>query len=555
MLAGAGGLDAVLLVVAADEGVKPQTREHFAIARLLGLSCGLVALTKIDRVPPELREVVRMELQEFLSGSFLEGAPIIPVSARTKEGLPDLRRALVELAIAGQREREERSLRLPIDRAFSISGFGSVVTGSLVSGTISPEQRVEILPDRIPARVRRVEVHGREVERAQAGERTSVNLAGVELPSLRRGQMLTSPGSLEPSRRLLARIDLLSEARRMKSGSTVTFHHFASETPARVRLIGREWLEPGTGAPALLTLGQAAAVAVGDRFVLRRPSPPATIGGGEVLDTEPPRRIAAEDLEVFQAGGARERLMRRIVRHAEGVSLDDLSRQEWVKPEEVRKLLEAPEKSADLVVLSSGRLYLSAARLGELEAKTRALVEKELRTRPGATGAPRAVVLERLFSRFDPKIAEEIFDRLANRKAVEIRGDELRLPGSGMLAPGDQKLADRIAARFDEGGLAPPSPGDLVQAFGAKQKIVEGLVTFLVKEKRLARLPGGFFISQKAVDDAISRLRATGWKSFSVPEFKEKFGLTRRIAIPLLEHLDEKKITRRSGDRREVVGA
>jgi selenocysteine-specific elongation factor len=246
--------------------------------------------------------------------------------------------------------------------------------------------------------------------------------------------------------------------------------------------------------------------------------------------------------------------LRRIVRRAEGISIEELSRQEWTRPEEARRILTGSE-TAGAIALSGGRFYFGAARLGELETKLRALVEKELRTRAGATGLSRAVAIERLFSRSDPKVAEEILDRLASRKAIEIRGDELRLPGSGSLAPGDQKLAEKIAARFDEGALDPPSPGDLVQAFGAKQKIVEGLVTFLVKEKRLARLPGGFFISQKAVDDAIARLRASGWKSFSVPEFKEKFGLTRRIAIPLLEHLDEKKVTRRTGDRREVVGA
>jgi len=553
MLAGAGGLDAILLVVAADEGVKPQTREHFAIARLLGLSRGLVALTKVDRVAPELREVVSLEVREFLAGSFLENAPILPVSARTGEGIDELRRALLDVAVAGQREREERPLRLPIDRAFSIAGFGSVVTGSLVSGSVAAEQRVEILPEGAPARVRRVEVHGREVPRAQAGERTSVNLAGVDLASLRRGQTVATPGAMRPSRRLLVRLELLADAQGLKSGATVTFHHFASEAAARVRLPERDFLDPGKSAPALLTLAIPAAAVAGDRFVLRRPSPPATIGGGEVLDAEPPRRIAPEDLEVFQAGGARERLMRRIARRAEGASLDDLSRQEWLKPDEVRNLLESPEKSGELVALSGGRFYIAAPRLAELGEQIRALVQKELRDRPGATGAPRAVVLEKLFSHFDAKLAEEAIGRLAAGGTIEVRGEEVRLPGGGSLPAGDQKLAEKIASRFDEGGLEPPSPGEIVQAFGAKQKIVEGLIAFLAKERRLAKLPGGFYISQKAVDEAIARLRATGLKSFSVPEFKEKFGLTRRIAIPLLEHLDEKKVTRRAGDRRELI--
>ena len=553
MLAGAGGLDAILLVVAADEGVKPQTREHFAIARLLGLSRGLVALTKSDRVAPELLEVVVLETREFLAGSFLENAPILPLSAKTGEGIEGLRRALLDLAVAGQREREEKPLRLPIDRAFSIAGFGSVVTGSLVSGTVAAEQRVEILPEGIPARIRRVEVHGKEVARAQAGERTSVNLAGVDLSALRRGQTVAAPGSIRPSRRLLVRLQLLPDADRLKTGAVVTFHHFASETSARVRLPGRDVLEPGESAAALLTVALPAAAAVGDRFVIRRPSPPATIGGGEVLDAEPPRRLAAEDLEVFQTGGPAERLLRRIARRPEGASLEELSSQEWLKPESVRSLLETSVKGGALAALSAGRLYLTSSRLAELGKQVRSLVEKELRARAGSTGAPRAVVIERHFSHFDPKAAEEVLERLAAGGTIELRGEEVRLPGGGSLAAGDQKLAEKIASRFEEGGLEPPSPGDIVQALGAKQKIVEGLVTFLVKEKRLARLPGGFYISQKAVDDAVALLRATGWKSFSVPEFKEKFGLTRRIAIPLLEHLDEKRVTRRVGDRRELV--
>jgi selenocysteine-specific elongation factor len=552
MLAGAGGLDAILLVVAADEGVKPQTREHFAIARLLGVSGGLVALTKIDRVAPELLEVVSLEVREFVAGSFLEDAVILPVSARTGAGIPELRRALQELALAGTREREERPLRLPIDRAFSIAGFGSVVTGSLVSGTIAAEQRVEILPEGMEVRARRVEVHGKDVARAQAGERTSVNLAGVELPSLRRGQMLVTPGTLRASPRLLAQIELLPDSRPLKSGSTVTFHHFASETSARVRLLGRDALAPDSKGAALLALREPAALAVGDRFVLRRPSPPATIGGGVVLDAEPPRKLAPEDLEIFSSGSKTDRLRRRIAREPGGISLEDLSRREWLKPDEVRRHLELSRDSG-VVELSGGRLYVSAARLADLASATREFVERDIRHRPGATSAPRAGVLEQIFSDFDPKLADAVLERVASGGSIELKGEEVRLPGAGALPAADQKLADRILARFEAAVLDPPSPADVATSLGGKQKIVEGLIAFLAKEKKLARLPGGFYISREAVDDVISRLKASGKKSFSVPEFKELFGLTRRMAIPLLEHLDERKITRRVGDRREVV--
>jgi selenocysteine-specific elongation factor len=553
MLAGAGGIDALLLVVAADEGVKPQTREHFAIAELLGLTRGVVALTMIDRADAGLSAAATAEVQDLVAGSFLEGAPIIPVSARTGEGIGRLRQTLVELAREEERDRQSRPLRLPIDRAFSISGFGTVVTGSLVTGSIEPEARVQILPSGALARVRRVEVHGHEVPRAVAGERTSVNLAGVELESLSRGQMLTSPHAFVCSNRILVTVRLLASAPTLQTGDRVVFHHFASEQIARVRIFGEGGLEPGGVAPALLTLSRPIGAAVFDRFVLRRPSPASTIGGGEILDVTPTRKLPAEDLRVFVSRDRTSRLVRRIARHPEGRDEAELSVDEALAEGEIRSLLSRPLAEGRIACFAPHFRYLGTERLLEIEAETRALILREMKSRPGARGASRAALSEKVLPRFEPKTVDAILQEMISRKVVEASGDEVRIPGQSALAGSDQKLADRVALLYDEKGLDPPSPGDAARTLNANPKIVEGLISFLVKEKRLVRLPGGFFLSARAARDAASRLRESKKTTVTVAEFKEMFSLTRRMAIPLLEFLDETKVTRRIGDSRQIL--
>ena len=549
MLAGAGGIDAVLLVVAADEGIKPQTREHFAIARLLGIPRGLVALTKSDRVSPDVLGVVELEVRELLAGSSLENAPILPVSAKTGEGVGALADALFALIGPGAAERDRRPLRLPIDRAFSIEGFGPVVTGSLVEGTIAPEQRVDILPEGISARVRRVEVHGEEVPTARAGERTSVNLASIEREALHRGQMIVAPGTIVESDRVLVRLSLLDDAPELESGVEVSFHHFAAERIARLRT----WdaAAAGSSVAALATLDEAIAARVGDHFIVRRLSPPATVGGGEVLDAHPPKKVEPEDRRVFLAGSIPARLRRRIDRAAAGISRDELAREEAIDARDVRAHLADAD---DVLELDSG-LFLSKNRWEELAKWTIATIDEEIRRRPGATAASRASVVERVFGRFSPRDAEAALRSIAAAGKIAADGENLRLPGAAGLEAADQSLADRIAAIYDTGALDPPSPGDVAAKLSAKPKIVEGLMAYLVKEKRLARLPGGFFVSQGAVDRVAADLRSTGRPTITVPEFKERFGLTRRIAIPLLEHLDERKVTRRAGDAREILPA
>ena len=562
MLAGAGGIQAVLLVVAADESVMPQTREHFEIVRMLGLTAGAVAVTKIDRVPSELVAVTLSDVRDLVSGSFLENGPILPVSARTGEGLEELTAALVALARgAGAQEREERSARLPIDRAFLITGFGPVVTGSLVSGTISKDQKLELLPDRRLVRARRVEVHGREEPVARAGERVSANLAGVELQDLRRGLVLATPGALPVTQRLHARMELLSAAPRVRSGDRVSLHHFATETRARVRVLEGSEVSPGASARVELRLSDPIAAIPGDRFVVRRLSPVQTIGGGVVLDPLPAplrgRLDAArrEALDRVEKGPLAERLLAWVEEGREhGAGEEALAQRAGVSTESVRTALAEPLKSGRLHALRrSPERYLAEPALRRLVARVGAELKALVEAGSGAVGTSRSTLLQRLLPGADPRWAEAVEAALVARGAMVLAGDEARAPGREDLAAPERDLAERIAAVFGARGLNPPSPGEAAELVRHRPKVVEGLIGYLAKKGTLVRLPGGWIIARSAVDEVAARLRASGKASLDVGEFKEMFGLTRRLAIPLLEHLDATKITRRVGDRREVI--
>jgi selenocysteine-specific elongation factor len=560
MLAGAGGIDAVLLVVAADESVMPQTREHFEIVRMLGIRRGVIAVTKTDRVTPDLVEVTASDVRDLVAGSFLEKAPIVAVSARTGDGLPELRKALVALASGQDTEREGRLVRLPIDRAFSIAGFGPVVTGSLVSGTVSREQKLELLPSRMPVRVRRIEVHGRETAEARAGERVSLNLAGVELSDLRRGLVLGAPGAFATTTLVTARVDLLGSAPEISSGDRLSFHHFSSEERVRVRPLDGETLVPGGSGRAQLRLSAPIAAVPGDRFVLRRLSPVETIGGGVVLDPLwAPVRRSREDavplLDRLENGALPDRIALWVEQSREGgAGEEDLAARAGVPPEEIRaaaagplagKAIHALRRSPDRYISESTLL-----RLGE-----RAHDEMARLLAPGASiGVSRRTLLARLLpSETEPKWAEAIEAALVARGVYVIAGEEARPPGRDDLAGPDRDLSARIADVYHRRGLDPPSLPDVTREIGHKSKVVEGLAGYLVKKGTLLRLPGGWLISKEAVDGLAAKLRGSGRPSIDVGEFKEMFGLTRRLAIPLLEYLDGAKITRRVGDKREIL--
>jgi len=562
MLAGTGGIDAVLLVVAADESVMPQTREHFEIVRMLGIRRGIVAVTKIDRVAPELVEVTVSDVRDLTEGSALADAEIVPVSSRTAEGLAEIRRAIVQLAGRGADSgRDSRGIRLPIDRAFTIAGFGPVVTGSLVSGTISRDQKLELLPPRRPVRVRRVEVHGRELPEARAGERVSVNLAGVELSDLGRGEVLVSPGAFATSAVLTTRIELLPSSPVLESGDRVSFHHFSSEARALVRVLLEKRIEPGASAHAQLRLSTPVAAAPGDRFVIRRVSPVTTIGGGVVLDPLAPRlsgRPAAEVADLLrrlETGSLADRLDLWIeLAKEKGIDEGALAARGGVSTKEIREALsEALAVGRIRALRRSPDRYIAEVALAKIADRARAEIAAYLHGGSGAVGMPRRTLLARLLPSADASWAEAVEAALVERGVFVAVGDEARPPGRDDLVGEERELSERIAQVFREKGLAPPSPSEVTEIVRHRRKVVDGLLGYLVKRGSLVRLPGGWLVAREAVEDVVARLRASGKRRFDVGEFKELFGLTRKLAIPLLEHLDAEKITRRVGDRRELL--
>lgn len=564
MLAGAGGIDAALLVVAADESVMPQTREHFEIVRLLGLQRGLVAVTKTDRVTADLVAVVMSDVADLVKGSFLEKAPVVAVSAKTGEGLETLKKALVSLVREDEASlREARGVRLPIDRAFLVPGFGPVVTGSLVSGTISRDQKLELLPRRVLVRVRRVEVHGREEAVARAGERVSANLAGVELSDLKRGFTLATPQAFATTSLVTARVELLASARRLKAGDRVSFHHFSAETRALVRLPESAELAPGASGRAQLALASPVAAAPGDRFVLRRLSPVETIGGGVILDPLAPRlsrRAATENramLDVLETGSLAQRLLLWVEQGRErGAGEETLAQRAGVTPAEVRAALSAPAASARVHALRrSPERYMGEAALTKLAGKAAREIAALLQEGTGAIGVPRRTLLERLLPGADPRWAESVEAALVKGGTYAVAGDEARPLGREDLGGAERELSERIAAAFRRGGLNPPSPADVAAEVNHRAKVVEGLIGYLVKKGALVRLPGGWIVAREAVEDVVAKLRSSARPSLDVGQFKNMFGLTRKLAIPLLEYLDGTKVTRRVGDRREIVGS
>jgi selenocysteine-specific elongation factor len=561
MLAGAGGMDAVLLVVAADESVMPQTREHFEIVRMLGLERGVVAVTKLDRAGPELVAVTTEDVRELTRGSFLEDAPIVPVSSRTGEGLEALKEALLTLArLEPDVSRQTRAVRLPLDRAFLIAGFGPVVTGSLVSGTISPDQTLHLLPERRPVRVRRLEVHGRETAQALAGERVSVNLAGVELSDLSRGKTLATPGAFAVTALLTARVRLLATAPRIRSGDRFFLHHLSSESRARIRLLEATDLAPGGSARAQLRLSAPIAAAPGDRFVLRRLSPVETIGGGVVLDPlwPPVRRLRPGEtvrLEGLEEGGLPERCVLWVEQAREnGVGEEDLASRAAVASAQIRAALAGP--------LAAGRVhalrrapdrYIAEASLSRLAEKASSEIAGYLSAGGTSVGMPRRTLLSRLLPSSEPRWAEAVESALAARGVFRVAGEEARPPGREDLGTSERNLSERILELFRERGLDPPSPREVTERVRHRPKVVEGLMGYLAKKGDLLRLPGGWLIAREVVEGVAARLRGSGKSTIEVGEFKEMFGLTRRLAIPLLEHLDSTRVTRRVGDRREIL--
>jgi selenocysteine-specific elongation factor len=562
MLAGAGGIDMVLFVVAADESVKPQTREHFDICRLLGIPRGIIAITKSDLVESDVLGLVRLEVEEFVRGSFLEGAPIVAVSARTGAGLDTLREGLRKVAENVPVKDSTRHFRLPIDRSFAMKGFGTVVTGTLVSGTAKLEDEVELFPARRHLRIRGLHSGGMTIERAVAGQRTAVNLAGVDNTEITRGMVIAAPGIFEPTKRLDARIALLASARPLKNRSQVHFHQGTADTVAEVVLLDRSTLAPGESALAQLRLEDEILLVPGDRFILRQFSPVETIGGGGVIDARAPRHRRTDSgvatfLKKLECGSHEEVLAVIAEASPRGLGMREvLARTGWTE-KEIREAAGKLAAGKRLRILGEQPLGLvSAQAMTKCAAAIRQAVEAFHGENPLLPGIPKQDLRGRAGN---PRVEifEAALDDLVKQRALVISGDLVQRAGREIaLSPEEARAKEMIAQEFEHAGLAVPSFAAVLEKLPVESRRAQKILQILLREKVLIKVADDLVYHRSAVvrlREMLTKYRGERGDRLAVPAFKELTGVTRKYAIPLLEYLDREQVTRRVGDERVIL--
>jgi len=556
MLAGIGGIDSALLVVAADESIKPQTREHFAICRLLDIRTGVVAITKSDLVERDILDLVRLEIEEMVAGSFLEGKSIVPVSSVTGAGLDDLRAAIVKsIASVDDRDASTRVFRLPIDRLFTMKGFGSVITGTTYSGRLDVESEVEVLPGGDRSRARSIQVHGEARDHASAGERTSVNLPDIALERLHRGQQIVRPNTLRPSHVITTGLELLEDAKPLKEQTRIRFHHLSSELLGTFRFVDKTGseLKPGKSSFVQLRLESPVVAVAGDRFVIRRYSPAITIGGGVVLDPHLPklsRGTRPELLDTLANGSLKERIdLMAKMEGVRGLTLDAIQARTGLTVEAIRKHLSAPLRTA------APHLWIHGDSIAEFHHRAIEFLDRYFKQNKMAVNVPKSEFVQKVLpSDPDATLVNFLLADLAKEKIAVVQGDALDIPGrSKTLGGSEGELARMIENRFAEAGLQPPPVSELIQVLQKKPKMIEGVVSFLVKQGTLIRLADGVYVHHTVLASARDKMSQKKGQTIDVGQFKELFGLSRKVAIPLLEFFDRVGVTKRVGDSRQVL--
>lgn len=562
MLAGVGGVDFVMLVVAADESVMPQTREHFDICRLLHVADGCVVITKTDAADADTQALVALEVSELVRGSFLDGKPVVSVSARTGEGLDELRAVLSAAAARAQMRPGSGAVRLPIDRVFTMKGFGTVVTGTLVAGRIELGHEYALLPGDRVAKVRGIQVHGGVETQAAAGQRVAINLGGVDAAEVTRGQTLAAPGTIAVTRRADVVLELLPGAKAVRHGARLRAHHGTAEVLGRVSIAG-EQSEATAGAPVLarLRFETPAVLTRGDRVILRSYSPPLTIGAATVLDPAPAARgIRSEaglrrlrELQHADTTAALGAMVRD--RGLRGVPIGDAVARAGVAPSAVGDVMRA--LTADGSLVQVGERLVAGSALGAAGEAIVALVRSFHAQHPISEGLPREEARARVCRGVEPAIFEAAMRRLVSSRAVVDR-ERLALPSHKAALPGGEETVARVEAIYREAGLTPPDRAGVAERARVTPEVADLAATYLVRQKTLVKLDT-LIVHRDALDQlkrdmaALKAEGAGGVARIDVLQFKDRYGVTRKYAIPLLEFLDRERVTRRVGDSRVLL--
>lgn len=562
MVAGAGGIDLVMLVIAADEGIMPQTREHLDICRLLGVRRGVVVLTKSDLVEPEWLGLVTEEVREYLAGSFLEGAAIVPLSARTGEGIDTLREELGRLARDVPEREQSGPFRLPVDRVFTMPGFGTVVTGTLWSGIIRTGDPVELLPSGRTGRVRGLHVYGRREEAGFAGQRVAVNLQGIDHHEVGRGETLAPPGAFRATGTVDVLLELLPSSRDLRHRRTVRLHSGTAETGAQVILPDRASLRPGETAPAQLRLRAPLVLCPGDPFVLRCHSPATTIGGGRVLDPSPlrRRRKTEEAMELLAAldGGTIDTKIALLVRESRlsGIGFDEISRRSGVGASVLETAFGPLLSRGDLVqAVKDPRIFLTREAFCELEESLVSALGTYLEENQLRDGIGKEELKGRLPGRSDPRFFGALLAALTREGRITVERDLVK-PASAAArpAPGGSAPCDALESELCRGGAEPPTVRELCERLKTPEKLLREQLARLVREGRAVRVAGDLFYAPEPLaalgEKLAAFLRERG--EITPAGFRDLSGLSRKFTIPLLEYYDSIRLTIRIGDVRRL---
>ncbi len=563
MLAGVGGIDFVVMVVAADESVMPQTREHFDICRLLGIPAGIIAITKIDLVERDMIDLVREEVREMTRASFLEKSAVVPVSSRTGEGIEELKAALCTLALETPARSQDRVFRLPIDRAFSVRGFGTVVTGTLTSGILERDSEVELIPASLTARVRGIQVYGKSSTGSVAGQRTAVNLQGIDLALVERGMVLTAPHLFSPTRLVDVKLSLLQGARSLKNLLKVRFHQGTAEILARVVLLGTETLAPGRSSYAQLRLDSPAFCLHGDAFIVRQFSPTVTVGGGRILNPRPVKhkikdRAALDTLRQLDGSDPLEVVRAMIAAQPKrAVALRELNALFGMPEKDLKDICFQLSKAGHIIVVPGPTpIYMRPQTVHDIEAETLSLVARFHETNPLQKGVSREELRKRIYDDLPPEVFRFLLDGLAGRKKIALQEEAVCLFGREVtLSSSEDFLRDKIDALFRRAGFQPPSLSEVPGAIGENAEEVKRIFFWMTKQRILIKVSEDLAWHNAILDEIKARIRSRfkPGEKFDVAVFKEMFGMTRKHAIPLLEYLDRERVTRRQGNERILL--
>ncbi|HEV8428123.1 MAG TPA: selenocysteine-specific translation elongation factor [Pyrinomonadaceae bacterium] len=569
MLAGAHGIDLLALVIAADESVMPQTREHFEICRLLGVSNGLVVITKKDLVDEDMLALVEDEVRELVEGSFLDNAPVVAVSSRTGAGLDDLKSRLTEMGKRVPPRSHDFTMRLPIDRAFSMKGFGTVVTGTLISGKITEGEELELLPAKTSVRVRGLQVHNKSVREAHAGQRTAVNLAGVDTAQIERGMVLAPVGRLRPTQIVDVVIDALPGASRpVRSRSRVRFHAGAAEVLGRVRVLeGVQQIAPGSSGLAQLRL-EAPVVAVhGDRFILRSYSPAETIAGGVIVDPFATKHRGREMEHTLD-------LLRSLMHDERGTKFETFVQAAGDTGLRLERLAAATGWTNDVLagvasevlkhgtVVEVGGLFIARASFDKLSGAVVAELERYHKREPLARGMLRETLREKLFAHSASELFSGVITGLEEQGKVVSEKDIVRSSRHTVgLSEQETELSKRIEQLYLAAGVEAPTIDEAMtkaSVSASQRSQARKILQLLIDDRTLLRIQGEMFMHTKVVQELKTKLQTYAAQHepdrlIDVPAFKDLAGVSRKYAIPLLEFFDREQVTRRAGDKRLIL--